>query len=413
MALSGFSEPVKILRDVIIPRALLRRPDSFGGVVDGDCLRGDFYAGTNGPRRLEVAASTDAPRLLLPALTEAHCHLDKCHSSARLGTVGGDLAQAIAAQTEDKANWTRDDLRHRMTRGLAELHSAGCEAVRSHIDWGGEAAPPLGWSVFQDIAPDHPLTVQAAALTGIPQWADAAFCGAVAKHIAASRGGVLGAFVLHHDPADIKNGLRNIFAAADRYGLPLDFHVDEGLGSYNGLEAICDAAIAAQFQGPLLCGHAVSLMDRDADALDRITDKLLQAGIHICALPTTNLYLQDRVSGTPDRRGLTRLRELQAAGVPIVVGSDNVADAFCPVGQHDPRAALHLAVMAAHLDPPFGQWLPAITLNAATALGIAPPFIDEAPLDSLRLCTAPSTARYVAAHAPLYPLHLAPEAYTP
>lgn len=400
-----------VLHDVLVPRALIRRPEAFGGAPTDDCLRGDFYFSEGKPSRLEPAQHSDTPRMLLPALTEAHCHLDKCHSIARLGTVGGDLTQAIEAQTEDKANWTQEDLTCRMTRGLAELKAAGCAAVRSHIDWGHDAAPPLAWSVLQDLSTDQNLTVQTAALTGIPQLADPVFCNGTAKHIARAPGGVLGAFVLHHDPTDIDAGLGNIFAAADRYALPLDFHVDEGLGSYNGLEAICDAAIAARFEGPILCGHAVSLIDRDAEAMARLTDKLLRAGIHICALPTTNLYLQDRRQGTPNRRGLTRLLELHAAGVPIIVASDNVADAFCPVGQHDPRAALHLAVLAAHLDPPVGHWLPAITVNAATGIGLDPPYVDDAPITALRLCEVASTAEFVRTQAPLIPIHTLTKAY--
>lgn len=393
-----------VLQDVLVPRTLLRQPDTFGGVIIDDCLRGDFHCGDGQPRRLEPATQTDSPRLLLPALTEAHCHLDKCHSVARLGSVGGDLTQAISAQAKDKANWTRDDLTRRMMRGLTELHNSGCTAVRSHIDWGNVPTPPLAWSILQDLGTEHSLRLQTAALTGIPQLADPVFCNETAKHIAQAHSGVLGAFVLHHDPSDIQAGLKNVFDAADRYALPLDFHVDEGLGSYNGLEAICDAAIAARFEGPVLCGHAVSLIDRDAEDLARITDKLLEARIHICALPTTNLYLQGRRQGTPDRRGLTRLLELNAAGVPIIVASDNVADAFCPVGQHDPRAALHLAVLAAHLDPPMGNWLPAITVNAATGIGLDPPYIEDVPFDDLRLCAVPSTAAFVSTQTPLTPI---------
>ncbi len=79
----------------------------------------------------------------------------------------------------------------------------------------------------------------------------------------------------------------------------LDFHVDEGLGGHNGLEAIADMALQTRFSRPILCGHAVSLMDRSAVDLARIADKLAQADITVCALPTTNLYLQNRGGCTP------------------------------------------------------------------------------------------------------------------
>ncbi len=403
--------PDMVLHDICVPRALLSDPVAFGGTRAGDVLRGDLQIVNGRARRMTAAPAGPAPRLLLPALVEAHCHLDKCHSLHRMGHVGGDLSQAIAAQKEDKVNWTADDLYQRMGKGLAELASAGCRAVRSHIDWGLEPEPPLAWTVLNEMARDHPLTLQTAALTSIDQLAEEDFCTKAAMSISQTQGGVLGAFVLHHDPDKIRRGLRHAFSAAERFGLPLDFHVDEGLGAYNGLEAICDAALATRFQGPILCGHAVSLADRHGDDLERVTDKLLAAGVYVCALPTTNLYLQGRRAGTPNRRGITRLRELDKAGVPVVLASDNVADAFCPVGQHDPRAALHLGVLAAHLDPPMGHWLRTITRNAAAALGLAAPCIEAAPLEDLRLCDVPSTGACVASHTPLYPLPLSSEAF--
>ncbi len=394
-----------VLRDILVPTALLRNPASFGGTAVHDCVRGDLSIREGYVHSLSLAKPSDAPRMLLPALVEIHCHLDKCHTVGRMAQVGGDLSFALEAQRRDKANWTESDLRHRMAKGLAELKLSGCNAVRSHIDWGDTAEPPLAWSVLAELAEDHSdFILQSAALIGIALLAEAQFCADAARIVSARTGGVLGTFILHHDKTDIRNGLANAFAAADRYGLALDFHVDEGLGAFNGVEAISDAANETGFQGPILCGHAVSLIDRHGGDLDRLIDKLLRANITICALPTTNLYLQGRTTGTPDRRGITRLRELHAAGVPIAVGSDNVADAFCPMGQHDPRAALHLAALAAHLDPPMGDWLPAITLNPARAMGLSEPFIEKTPVENLRLCSVANTSDLTSARTPLLPL---------
>lgn len=398
----------RLLADILVPVSLLEAPERFGQHRDGDCLRGDLLIHHGRAITLTASQPGPDPRILMPALVEAHCHLDKCHTLPRLGSVGGDLAAALAAQRQDKMHWTSEDLRHRMSLGMGELVAAGCNTARSHIDWGDHIAPPLAWSIVHEVAADHPeLAFQSAALTAITQLACRGTCLEIAKHLAAGPGGVLGSFVLHHDTRDIKAGLANAFAVADRFGLPLDFHVDEGLGAYNGLEAICDAAIETRFEGPVLCGHAVSLMDRKGPELAHLIDKLLRAKISICALPTSNLYLQGRQQGTPDRRGITRLRELHAAGVPIVIGSDNVADAFCPLGQHDPRAALHLAALAGHLDPPMGQWLPTITLNSARALGMDVPYVEDTPLENLRLCAVSHTSDLVAGRRALTPLDTA------
>ncbi|MEM8578498.1 MAG: amidohydrolase family protein [Pseudomonadota bacterium] len=378
-----------MIRDVLIPKALMRDPT---GTPHGECLRGDAIVQDGRVVALTPAPPSDTPRMLIPGLAEAHCHLDKCHTIHRLGPVGGDLRSAIAAQTEDKANWTEADLHARATRGLAEAQDAGCTTLRSHVDWGDGPQPPLAWSVLTQ------LDVQCAALLGIDQLADPDFAAALAPHV---KDHVLGAFILDH--GQIHEGLENTFALAAKHGLPLDFHVDEGLGDLNGLEAIADTALATGFDGPILCGHAVALMDKASQDVARIADKCARAGVTICALPTTNLYLQGRTDGTPDRRGITRLAELRRAGVPIIVGSDNVGDAFCPTGQHDPMAALHLAHLTAHLDPPLGDLLPMITTDARTAMGLAPVYADDAPLDALRLSDATHPADLIAGRAPLRP----------
>ena len=383
-----------------LPRVLLRDPDRFGGRPEGDVQRGTAII-RDGCLVGLTDPGGDAPgSLILPGLTEAHCHLDKCHTIDRLGPVGGDLARAIAAQRADKTHWTRADLTRRMQRGLREAAMAGCTLLRSHIDWGEDTDPPLAWHVLHDLAPGAGLTVQAAALTSLDLMADPAYARTTIARIAADRG-VPGSFVHGHD--SLGPALTNMIREAERHGLPLDFHVDEGLGPLNGLETIADAVLETGFQGPVLCGHAVSLIDRSPDHAARITDKLARAGIFVCALPTTNLYLQGRTEGTPDRRGLTRLRELHAAGVRVLVGSDNVGDAFCPLGQHDPMAALHLAILAAHLDPPLDRWLPLITTNARAALGQPAGFLDGAPTRDLLQSDAASLADLIAGRQPLHP----------
>lgn len=368
--------------------------------------RGDLVLTQGRARALTPAPPGPSPRIVLPALVEAHCHLDKCHSLPRLGDVGGDLMAAIQAQRADKVHWTAADIRARAAQGLAELAASGVRIIRSHVDWGDGPEPPLAWHVLGDLAQDHApgLLLERAGLIGIAALADRAYAETAAQTLARD-GGVLGTMLLGHP--ETAAGLANMFDLADRYGLKLDFHVDEGLGdpAYTGLEAIADAALAHHHQGPILCGHACALMDQPPEAAKRIAGKLARAGIAVAALPTTNLYLQGRTTGTPDRRGLTRLQELDAAGVRIVVASDNVADAFCPLGANDPMAALNLAILTGHLDPPFDRWLPAIMDNAAIALGHAPQTVIGSRVSHLRLSPAPDLATLISGRAgPLQPL---------
>lgn len=382
------------LPGVLVPAALIAAPQCFGGRAQGDCLTGDLIL--RGGHAVRLAASGSAARrLVLPRLAEPHVHLDKCHTIDRLAGVGGDLSAALAAQARDREGWTAADLRDRARRGLTELLAAGCGVARSHVDWGAcrrpDAVPPA-WDVLGELAQEAApgIRLQRAALIGIDRMADAGWAKACARRIARDNG-VLGGFVLGQDQR--RQGILNSFRVAESFGLALDFHVDEGLEpGLDGLELIAELALETGFQGPVLCGHGCALMNRGRDETARIAEKLARAQVSVAVLPATNLYLQGRGTGTPDRRGLTRIHELQAAGVNVVAGSDNVRDAFCPLGRHDPRHSLSLAVLAAHLDPPLGRHLPMITTGACTALGVAPISVDGAAIADLRIYAAASVS---------------------
>ena len=113
-----------ILRDVIVP--------GHGS--------GDLHVVDGRVQAFDQRPPSDTPRIVMPQLVEAHCHLDKCHTLHRLADVGGDLTSAIAAQFEDKVNWTEADIRARAGRGISELVEAGCGLARSHPRTRGASA---------------------------------------------------------------------------------------------------------------------------------------------------------------------------------------------------------------------------------------------------------------------------------
>lgn len=386
-----------LIRNLAVPRSLLANPERFGGRTDGELQRGDLLILGD-----QVIGFTDMPpaearringggRILLPPLVEPHLHLDKAFTLPRLPAVGGDLQAAIAAQEADKVNWSDDDLRVRATRALHELYAAGVSHARSHVDWGvgrNPCATPRAWDVLAEVAQDWAgrVTLDLSCLPEIDAYADPATADLIACDVKRV-GGTLGAWCLGHPRR--REGFTVAFEMATRHGLKLDFHVDEGqLPGQDGLDLITSEALRTGFQGPVLCGHAISLMDRSGVELDRLLAEMARAGISLCALPTTNLYLQSRGTGTPDRRGITRLAEASAAGVVSCLGTDNVQDAFYPLGRHDPLLTLATAVPALHLDPPLAPHLALVTTNAAQALGADPVWVDRVPSSELFLASA-------------------------
>ncbi|MGI9371767.1 MAG: amidohydrolase family protein [Hyphomicrobiales bacterium] len=393
-----------VLKNARVPASLIADQEKFGGRRSGDCLSGDVIVKSGCIAGMtDISVSADLPvidlqeKLVFLKLTEAHCHLDKCHTIERMPDAGGDLMAAGSAQKVDKENWTAEDIRERAERGLTELYEAGCGYVRTHIDWQmGAKNPPLAWHVINELAHDwrDKLQLHTAALIDLDHFEDHDL-GALTAGQVASNTGVLGAFILGHENTAPK--LDRIFALANEHGLHLDFHVDESLeGHGDGVEAIADASLRNAPHGAVLCGHACSLINRQGDHLQQVIEKLARAEIGIAALPSTNLYLQSRNQGTPTHRGLTCVHELVQGGVNVVFGSDNVRDAFCPIGFHDPMSALSLGALSAHLDPPYDRWLTTVTTNAAKVIGNLRLSVDQAALDDLVFSEAKYTSELVA-----------------
>lgn len=336
-----------------------------------------------------IAAIDPAPgpatHTALPLPVEPHVHLDKAFTIFRARAEKPGLFGAIEAMAADKARWTPLDLLTRIEDGMQEAWAAGTRAIRSHIDW-TEPAVPLAWEIAAEVAQDwsNRMPLIRASLSGIDLLGDPDHGPAIAKRVAQD-GQVLGAFIYRHP--DLETRIPFVFDLAEKHGLRLDFHVDEGLDvEATGLDLIVAEATRRHMGSSVLCGHACSLSIRP-DA-DHAIAALAASGVALTVMPTTNLYLQDMTPGrSPRQRGLAPAQELRAAGVSVLLGTDNVCDPFYPMGIHDPLESLRLAAIAAHLSP--GDWVDAITAAPARALGLAPQRLGVGELADFLLLPAP------------------------
>ncbi|MDQ3767108.1 MAG: amidohydrolase family protein, partial [Actinomycetota bacterium] len=151
----------------------------------------------------------------------------------------------------------------------------------------------------------------------------------------------------HEDP---RASMHAILDLADELGVDADFHIDEKGDSGFFLEELADACLTRNLQGRVTASHCCALATMTPDTAASTIAKLADAGVTVVALPALNLYLQDRGTATPRRRGITLVREMLDAGVPVRFGSDNVGDVFYPYGDADLLEAAFLAGIAAHVD---------------------------------------------------------------
>jgi cytosine deaminase len=293
---------------------------------------------------------------VLPGLVDAHVHLDKTFTLDRAPATRPGLLGALEAMHRDRPGWTAPDLEARATRALQWAYAAGVVQLRTHVDWWEADTVPLGWQVLGRLAEAwrDRVALERVALVPLPLYADAGVADRIAGAVAASGAGAcLGGFVhtVNWNPA----ALDHLLAAADRHGLDVDLHVDEELNpSACGLATLAARVQALRFGGCVVAGHACALAAQDDATTSATLDAVRAAGIVLVALPATNLLLQDAMPDrTPRLRGITLVKEARARGIPVLVASDNVQDAFCAGGSYDPVEALQLATLVAQLADAF------------------------------------------------------------
>jgi len=353
------------LASVRIPRCL--RGDALGRSGDAQALfdveLDDGVVGSIVP----AAEPGRARGLLLSGLVDAHTHIDKGYTVQEAGAAQGNLFDAIARMEKHRAGWSGTQIEARMQRAVHNAWQHGTRALRTHLDWPGPQAP-ASLAAFERTreAWRGRMELQFVSLTPLDVLTEGDTGRRIAQEVSRAKG-VLGAFIYRND--GIVHKLGRLVEIAQAAGLALDLHVDEGLDAdATGLRTIAQLAIARGMRG-IVCAHACSLtMQDDAQARDTLA-LCAQAGIHLVALPTTNLYLQGAWDRTPVARGITRIHEAAAHGMRTSLATDNVQDAFYPYGSYDLLETFGLGVQAAHLAPAL-DWLDAVTVSPARALGL-------------------------------------------
>lgn len=308
-----------------------------------------------------------AGRVVLPGLVEAHCHVDKNLTIDRVGNASGTLLEAIQKWVAFKPNLTRQDYLERGARGLEMAMAAGTTTLRTHVDVDANGLTALEALLELKARFSDALEIQIVAL-GAPGLGGTELAAMVAAL-------EMGADVVGGCPAIRSDPKAEVVAAlelASRFDKPADLHVDENENPESlSLEMLADEVIARGLEGRVTAGHCCSLGFMDQAVADRVMDKVAKARINIVTLPACNLNLQGR-GMHPTPRGLTRVKELLAHGVNVVIGSDNVQDPFHPVGNYDLLHAANIAAMAAHMtsQAELLETLEMVTSRPALALGL-------------------------------------------
>ena len=293
-----------------------------------------------------------AGRLLLPALAEAHAHLDKAFLAETVPNPTGDLMGAIVSIDAHRHRITQADTQRRAERAARLIAANGATAIRTHADL-TEANGLTSVAALlhvRDLLADL-VHIQVFALADWPTTGPAARTQEALIRDAVAMGidGIGGCPHLEADPCAANEAFLTMAAEA---GLPIDLHTDETLDPTRfALEDLAERVLRSGFPHGATASHCVSLGMQTEAVQQRVAEKVAAAGISVVALPSSNLFLQGRDHQVAMPRGLTAIRALRAAGVNVAAGADNLQDPFNPVGRGDCLETAGLMVMAGHVLP--------------------------------------------------------------
>ncbi|MGH7279053.1 MAG: amidohydrolase family protein, partial [Candidatus Rokuibacteriota bacterium] len=140
------------------------------------------------------------------------------------------------------------------------------------------------------------------------------------------------------------------------------------------IRAIAEHTVRAGWQGRVAVGHLTELAALPLPQQEAVIADIAAAGIGVISLPATDLYLMGRRDERNVRRGLTPIRRLLAAGVPVALATNNVRNPFTPVGTADLTHMTFLAAVAAHMGTPedMRRLVESVTTLAARVLRLPP-----------------------------------------
>jgi len=118
--------------------------------------------------------------------------------------------------------------------------------------------------------------------------------------------------------------------------------------------------------------HLTPMHSMDNYYVSQLLPLMVEAQVSAVANPLINITIQGRHDTYPKRRGMTRVPELLAAGVPVAFGHDCVMDPWYSLGSAD---MLEVAHMGLHVAQMTGQeamraCFRAVTETPAKILGL-------------------------------------------
>jgi cytosine deaminase len=286
--------------------------------------------------------------LVSPPFVDPHFHMDATlsYGTPRINA-SGTLLEGIGLWGELKQIATLDQMVDRALRYCDWAVSMGLLAIRTHVDTCDDSLKGVEAMIHVRETVRPYLDLQ---LVAFPQDGLLRDPTAHANTVRALDMGVDVVGGIPHFERTMAEGAQSVRMlceiAADR-GLPVDMHCDETDDPHSRhIESLAFETTRLGLQGRVAGSHLTSMHSMDNYYVSKLIPLIAEAEISAIPNPLINIMLQGRHDTFPKRRGLTRVKEMQAAGIRVGWGQDCVRDPWYSLGTAD---MLDVAFMGLHV----------------------------------------------------------------
>jgi cytosine deaminase len=361
-----------------------------------------------GPR-LKISAEKEIDaggNLVSPPFIDPHLHLDAALTAGiPRYNISGSHPEGIQVWREYKKAYPQfEDFKDRARRAIEWEVAQGTLYIRTHIDVCDPSLTALKYmlELREEVSDIADIQIVAFPQDGILSYPKAPELMREALTLGADLVGGI-----PHCEWTREDGVASIgivYALAEEFDRMIDVHCDETDDDHSRfLEVLASQAIRRGFENRVSAGHTTAMHSYNNAYAFKLQGLLGQAGVNIIANPFDNTVLQARFDTYPKRRGITRVKELLAAGINVSLGHDSIMDPWYPLGKGDMLAAAQLAIHVCHMSgfDEMQQMFDTITVNSAKTFGIGDSYgilpgrradfvilNARSVTDALRLCPA-------------------------
>ncbi|PAO92202.1 cytosine deaminase [Stutzerimonas stutzeri] len=315
-----------------------------------------------------------ASNLVVPPFIEPHIHLDATLTAGEPAwNMSGTLFEGIERWGERKALVTHEDTKARAKKTIDMLVDHGIQHVRTHVDVTDPTLSALKSMLEVREETRHLIDLQ---IVAFPQEGIESFKGGreLMTEAIAMGADVVGGIPHFENTRDQGvSSIKFLMDLAERTGCLVDVHCDETDDPQSRfLEVLAEEARVREMGERVTASHTTAMGSYDNAYCSKLFRLLKLSKINFVSCPTESIHLQGRFDTYPKRRGLTRVAEIDRAGMNVCFGQDSIVDPWYPLGNGNIlrilEAGLHICHMLGYEDLQRG--LDLITDNSARTLNL-------------------------------------------